>query len=114
MSKKPEVIELEDFAKIDLRVGRVVEAEKLPGSKKLLRVVVDLGSEKRQVLAGLAKWYKPEDLLGKYVVVVANLKPKKMAGSVSEGMILAAVCSGVPKPVLLTVMEPVEPGSDVC
>jgi len=112
--EKPEVIEYEDFARIDLRVGRVVEAERLPGSKKLLRIIVDLGTEKRQVLAGLAKWYRPEDLKGKYVVVVANLKPKKMAGTVSEGMILAAVCSGIPKPVLLTVMEPVEPGSDVC
>jgi len=107
-------ISIEDLAKVDLRVGRVVEAEPVPGSKKLIRLVVDLGGERRQVLAGLAKWYRPEDFLGKYVIVVANLKPKRMAGLESQGMILAAPCGGQEKPVLLTVEEPVEPGSKVC
>ena len=107
-------ISIEDFAKVDLRVGKVISAEPVPGSRKLVKVVVDLGGEKRTVLAGLAKWYKPEDFIGKYVIVVANLKPKRMAGIVSEGMILAAPCSGDSKPVLLTVAEPVEPGSKVC
>ncbi len=109
-----EQIGYEDFAKVDLRVGKVVEAERVPNSRKLIRLVVDLGGEKRQVIAGLAKWYKPEDFLGKYVIVVANLKPKRMAGLVSEGMILAAPCSDESKPALLTVTEPVEPGSKVC
>ena len=107
------LISIEDLAKVDLRVGRVVEAEPVPGSRKLIKLTVDLGTEKRTILAGLAKWYKPEDFVGKYVIVVANLKPKKMAGMVSEGMILAAPCSGG-KPVLVTVSEPVEPGSKVC
>lgn len=107
-------IKYEDFAKIDLRVGKVVSAEKVPKSRKLIKLIVDLGGEKRQILAGLAKWYKPEDFIGKYVVVVANLEPKKMMGLESQGMILAAPCSGESKPVFLTVPEPVEPGSKVC
>ncbi|MCE4604902.1 MAG: methionine--tRNA ligase subunit beta [Aeropyrum sp.] len=108
------IVEFEDFAKLDLRVGRVVKAERLPHSKKLLKLVVDLGGEERQVLAGIAKWYEPEDLVGKLVVVVANLKPKRMAGEVSQGMVLAAPCGDGEKPVLLTVEEPVPPGSKVC
>jgi tRNA-binding protein len=107
-------ISIEDFAKVDLRVGKVVEAEPVPGSRKLVKVVVDLGGERRTILAGLAKWYKPEDFIGKYVIVVANLKPKRMAGLVSEGMILAAPCSDREKPALLTVTDPVPPGSKVC
>ncbi len=108
-------IEYEDFAKIDLRVGRVVKAEPVPGSRKLVKLIVDLGSEQRQVLAGLAKWYKPEDFLGKLVVVVANLKPKRMAGTISQGMILAAPCDeSEGKPVIVTVAEEVKPGAKVC
>jgi len=114
--EKPEIVEFEDFAKLDLRVGRVKKVERVPNSRKLLKVIVDLGPlGERQVLAGLAKWYKPEDLEGKYVVVVANLKPKRMAGLVSQGMILAAPCSEEEgKPVILTVEEPVKEGSQVC
>ena len=108
-----DTISIDEFLKVDLRVGRVVSAEPVPGSRKLVKLEVDLGSERRTILAGLAKWYKPEDFVGKYVIVVANLKPKRMAGLVSEGMVLAAPCEGG-KPVLLTVEEPVEPGSKVC
>ncbi len=107
-------IEYEDFAKLDLRVGRVVEAEPVPNSRKLVKLIVDIGGERRQVLAGLAKWYKPEDFIGKLVIVVANLKPKRMAGLVSQGMVLAAPCGDGEKPVLLTVEEPVQPGAKVC
>jgi tRNA-binding protein len=109
------LVDYEDFAKLDLRVGRVVRAERVPGSRKLLRLIVDLGGEERQVLAGLAKWYSPEDLEGKLVIVVANLKPKRMAGYVSQGMILAAPCDEKEgKPVILTVAEDVKPGAKVC
>ena len=80
----------DDFMKMDLRVGRVVEAEAVPKSKKLIRTVVDLGFETRQILAGVAQHYGPEDLLGKQVVVVANLAPRKMMGLESQGMILMA------------------------
>ncbi len=109
-----QLIDYSDFIRVELRVGKVLEAERVPNSRKLIKLIVDLGGEKRQILAGLAKWYKPEDFIGKYVVVVANLKPKRMAGLESQGMILAAPCSGDSKPVLLTVAEPVEPGSRVC
>ncbi|MEB3756489.1 MAG: methionine--tRNA ligase subunit beta [Desulfurococcales archaeon] len=108
------VIEYNDFAKIDLRVGKVVEAEPVPNSRKLIRLIVDLGDEKRQILAGLAKWYKPEDFLGKKIIVVTNLKPRRMAGLVSQGMILAAGCSEKSKPTLLTVEEDVKPGEKIC
>ncbi len=109
-----ETIDYTDFSKIDLRVGKVVEAEPVPNSRKLIRLIVDLGEEKRQILAGLAKWYKPEDFVGKYVIVVANLKPKRMAGLVSQGMLLAAGCTDDTKPVLLTVSEEVKPGEKIC
>ena len=109
-----DTIEYGDFAKIDLRVGKVLEAEPVPNSRELVKLIVDIGGEKRQILAGLAKWYKPEDFVGKYVIVVANLKPKRMAGLVSQGMVLAAPCGDGEKPVLLTVEEPVEPGAKVC
>ncbi|MEB3757931.1 MAG: methionine--tRNA ligase subunit beta [Desulfurococcales archaeon] len=109
-----ETIDYTDFSKIDLRVGKVVEAEPVPNSRKLIRLIVDLGDEKRQILAGLAKWYKPEDFVGKYVIVVANLKPKRMAGLVSQGMLLAAGCTDDTKPVLLTVSEEVKPGEKIC
>ena len=108
-----DMIEYGDFAKLDLRVGKVLEAEPVPNSRKLVKLIVDIGGEKRQILAGLAKWYKPEDFVGKYVIVVANLKPKRMAGLVSQGMVLAAPCGDGEKPVLLTVEEPVEPGAKV-
>lgn len=106
-------VSFEEFSKLDMRVGKVKKAEKVPGSKKLLRLVVDIGSEERQVIAGLAEWYNPEDLEGKYVVLVANLKPKKIMGYVSQGMVLAT-CGEKSKPVLLTVSEPVSPGEKVC
>ncbi|HID80652.1 MAG TPA: methionine--tRNA ligase subunit beta, partial [Ignisphaera sp.] len=87
-------IDIEYFKKVDLRVGYVKHAERIPGSKKLLRLVVDLGSEERQIVAGLAEWYTPDQLVGKYVVVVANLKPKKIMGYESKGMILATCDEG--------------------
>jgi len=107
-----EQIDIELFRKIDLRVGYVKHAERIPGSKKLLRLITDLGNEERQIIAGLAEWYDPSQLIGKYVVVVANLKPKKLMGYESQGMILATCEEG--KPVLITVAEPVRPGSKIC
>jgi len=108
------LVEYSDFAKLDLRVGRILKAEPVPGSRKLLKLMVDIGGEERQVLAGIARGYKPEELVGKLVIVVVNLKPKRMAGLVSQGMVLAAPCGDGEKPVLLTVDEEVPPGSKVC
>lgn len=83
-------ITIDDFFKTDLRAGKIVECEKLQKSNKLLRLKIDDGIKTRQVLSGIAKWYKPEDLVGKTVLFVANLKPAKLAGELSEGMICAA------------------------
>lgn len=83
-------IVFEDFLKPDLRSGKVIEAEKVPKSTKLLRLQVDLGFEKRQILSGIAEYFEPTDVVGKHVVVVANLKPRRMLGYESQGMILMA------------------------
>jgi len=83
-------ITIDDFAKVDFRVAKVVACEKVEGADKLLKLQLEVGDEIRQVVSGIAKTYKPEDLVGKYVVVVANLKPVKLRGIESKGMILAA------------------------
>lgn len=85
-----EQITIEDFAKLDLRTAKVLSAEKIDGADKLYKLIVDLGFEKRQIVSGLAKHYKPEELVGKNVIVIANLKPVKLRGVESKGMILAA------------------------
>ena len=103
-------IQYDDFAKIDLRVGRVVSAEPVPKSKKLLRCQVDLGFEVRQVLAGVAEHLSPEQLVGKHVVVVANLAPRKMLGLESRGMLLMAKNR---EGKLVPVLGDSEPGSTV-
>jgi methionyl-tRNA synthetase len=84
------VVTIDDFAKIDLRVAKVLKAERVPKSSKLLKLQVECGSEQRQILAGIAKNYEPEKLVGKTVVIVANLQPAKLMGQESQGMILAA------------------------
>jgi methionyl-tRNA synthetase len=86
---KPD-INYEDFEKLDLRVGKVLEAEKVPKADKLLKLIVDLGFEKRTILSGIAEYYKPEELVGKLVTVVANLAPRKIRGIESQGMLLMA------------------------
>ncbi|EGA88186.1 methionyl-tRNA synthetase [Planococcus donghaensis MPA1U2] len=87
-------IEIEDFAKVDLRVATVIDCEAVPKTSKLLKLQLDMGYEKRQVVSGIAEHYKPADLVGKKVVVVANLKPVKLRGELSEGMILAGEKDG--------------------
>jgi len=104
-------IDIDQFLKVELRVARVVSAEKIAGADKLLRLQVDLGSEQRQIVAGIALKYAPELLVGKLVVVVANLKPARLRGVESQGMLLAADLGGVP--VVSTFEEPVAPGTRV-
>jgi methionyl-tRNA synthetase len=104
-------ITIDDFAKVDLRVATVVEAERVKGADKLLRLVVDLGFEKRQVLAGIAVAYSPESLVGRKVVIVANLQPRKLRGLESNGMIVAASIGPEDKPVLVGFHEDVENGA---
>jgi methionyl-tRNA synthetase len=86
----PELIGIEDFMKVDLRVGKIVMAERVEKSEKLIKLKVDLGTETRQVVAGIGKSYSPEELMGKSIVIVANLKPAKLMGIESQGMLLAA------------------------
>jgi methionyl-tRNA synthetase len=86
---KPDIT-YDDFDKLDLRVGKVLEAEKVPKADKLLKLIVDLGFEKRTILSGIAEYYQPEELVGKLVTVVANLAPRKIRGIESQGMLLMA------------------------
>ena len=86
----PQVITIDDFVKVDLRVAQILVAERVPKADKLLRLEVDLGYEKRQILAGIAQYYEPEKLIGRKIVIVANLAPRKMRGLESNGMLLAA------------------------
>jgi methionyl-tRNA synthetase len=86
----PELIGIEDFMKVDLRVGKIVSAEHVEKSEKLVKLKVDIGTETRQVVAGIGKSYTPEDLMGKTIVIVTNLKPAKLMGVESQGMLLAA------------------------
>jgi len=80
---------LEDFKKLDLRVGKILSAERLNGSEKLLKLNVSLGKEARQIVAGIGKSYAPDDLAGKEIIVVANLEPRTLLGIESQGMLLA-------------------------
>jgi methionyl-tRNA synthetase len=104
-------IAIDDFVKIDLRVAQVVVAERIPKADKLLRLEVDLGYEKRQILSGIAEWYAPEELIGRRIVVIANLAPRKMRGLESHGMLLAASNGEDGKPVLATFAEDIALGS---
>ncbi|RLF07020.1 MAG: methionine--tRNA ligase subunit beta [Thermoprotei archaeon] len=106
-----EEITLDFFNALDLRVGVVVEAERIPSSKKLLKLKVDVGNEIREIVAGGAEYYDPSYFLGKRFVVLVNLKPKKIAGVESKGMLLAADVDG--KPVWLTVDGDAPPGSRI-
>jgi methionyl-tRNA synthetase len=104
-------IDISEFARLDLKVGQVKEAEKIAGSKKLIKLQVDLGSEVRQVVAGIAEAYAPEALVGKKIVLVANLKPAKLMGVESNGMVLAASVDG--RPILCTFETDVPVGAKV-
>jgi len=102
---------IEDFVKIDLRVAQIIVAERIPKADKLLRLEVDLGYEKRQILSGIAEWYTPEELIGRRIVVITNLAPRKMRGLESHGMLLAASNGDNGKPVLATFSEDIALGS---
>ncbi len=108
-----EEITIEDFQKLDIRIGVVKSAERIEGTK-LLKLIIDLGGQERQIISGIAPWYSPEQLIGKRVVVLANLKPKKIRGYESQGMILAAGCEEGQRPFVLTVDGEAPAGSKVC
>lgn len=107
---EPERIGIEEFSRIQMRVGQVIEAQKVEGSRKLIRMMVDLGSEVRQVVAGIAEAYEPASLINRKVVIVANLKPARLMGFESNGMVVAATAPGG-RPVLATFAEDIPNGS---
>jgi methionyl-tRNA synthetase len=107
----PTVISIDDFAKVELRVAQILVAERIPKADKLLRLEVDLGYEKRQILAGIAQYYEPEKLIGRKIVIVANLAPRKMRGLESNGMLLAASLPTDGAPVLAGFLEDVPLGA---
>jgi methionyl-tRNA synthetase len=104
------MITIDDFLKLDLRVAQVKFAEKVKGADRLLRIEVDLGYEQRQIVAGIALAYTPEQLIGRKIVIIANLQPRKLKGLESQGMLLAASLEGG-KPVLAGFLEEVPVGA---
>jgi methionyl-tRNA synthetase len=107
----PEKIAIEDFAKVEMRVGQIKTAERIVGADKLLKLTVDIGTEIRQICAGIAQYYEPEALVGRKVAVVVNLAPRKLRGVESNGMIIAAAVGPEGRPVLAGFLEDVEVGA---
>ncbi len=89
-SKVGDMINIDDFKKVELKVAKILEAERVEGSEKLIKLQLELGDEKRQVLGGIGKYYTPEELVGRQIIIVANLEPRQMMGLESNGMLLAA------------------------
>jgi methionyl-tRNA synthetase len=108
---EPQHITIDDVIKVDLRVAQILVAERIPKADKLLRLEVDLGYEKRQILAGIAQYYEPEKLVGRKIIIVANLAPRKMRGLESNGMLLAASLPPDGAPVLAGFLEEVPLGA---
>jgi methionyl-tRNA synthetase len=106
-----EKIAIEDFAKVEMRVGQVKTAERIIGADRLLKLTVDIGTEVRQICAGIAQYYEPESLIGRKVVVVVNLAPRKLRGVESNGMIVAASVGPEGRPILAGFAEDVEVGA---
>ena len=105
------MINIDDFKKIELKGAKVISAERVEGSDKLLKLEVGLGEEKRQIIAGIGKVYNPEDLVGKEIVIVANLEPRSLMGLESQGMVLAANAES--GPVLIMPDKEVVPGTEL-
>ena len=105
-------LSIDDFMKVELRVAKVLEAEAVPKSKKLIKLRVDVGTEQRTIVAGIAEAYQPDQLVGRTIVIVANLKPAKLMGIESNGMVLAASVEGG-APTLLSVDPSMPPGTRV-
>lgn len=105
------IVNFEDFAKVDLRVGEIVDAEEIEGADKLLKLRVDLGEDsKRTICAGIKQYYSADELIGKKIIVVANLAPRKMRGIESQGMLLAASTEDPEKIVLISPEKDIENG----
>ena len=106
-----DTISYEDFAKLDLRTAVIKKVEEIEGADKLYKLTLELESEKRIIAAGIKQFYKKEELIGKTIIIIANLEPKKLKNIVSEGMLLAADNNG--KPILLTTSEDCDSGKKI-
>lgn len=104
-------ISIDEFMKVQLKTAKILSAERVPKSEKLIKLQVSLGTEQRQIVAGIGKKYEPDTLIGKTIVIVTNLKPAKLMGVESQGMVLAAGDAEVRG--LLTILEEVDPGTKV-
>lgn len=113
MSEAPACIQFDDFMKLELRVATIVQADVHPAADKLLVLQIDLGTERRQIVAGIRQHYEPAALVGKQIVVVANLAPRMMRGLESKGMLLAASSEDHTQVILLTTDRPIAPGARV-
>ncbi len=109
---RDERLSIDEFMKVELRVAKVLAAERVPKSKKLVKMLIDVGNEERTIVAGIAEAYSPESLVGRTVVIVANLKPAKLMGVESNGMVLAASPEGG-LPMLVGLDQPLPPGTRV-
>lgn len=105
-------ITLEEFSRVQLKIGRVIHSESLPGMKKVFKATIDLGNEQRELAVGGALHYKPDEFVGRSVVVCTNLEPKKIGNIVSRGMLLAADGPDG-RPVFLTITEDIPPGASI-
>jgi len=105
------MITFNDFQKLEIRIGKVISAEKIPEADKLIKFVFDLGDEQRQIVAGIAEFFEPEELIGKEMPILTNIEPRMLKGHESQGMILAADVEG--QPILLSPEKEVPAGSIV-
>ncbi len=105
------MVSYEEFKKLDIRIGKILKAEHIEGADKLLRLEIDLGSEIKQIVAGIAQFYEPEKLVGKEIPILANLEPRILRGVESQGMMLAADNNG--QPVIMSPDNEIPPGSIV-
>jgi methionine--tRNA ligase beta chain len=110
--KEQRYITFQEFSKVKLKIGKVIHSESLPGMKKVFKAIIDLGNEQRELVVGGALHYKPQEFIGRSVVVCSNLEPKKIGNMVSKGMLLAADGPDE-RPVFLTVTEDVPPGASI-
>ena len=107
------MIDFKEFKKLDLRVAKIIKADRVEGSEKLLKLQIDLGDEERQLIAGIAKFYPADELIGREIIIVANLEPKIIFSLESQGMLLAAKEEESGRPVLLMPDRMVSPGSRI-
>lgn len=112
MNETKDLISFEDFKRVELKVGRIINAESLTGYNKILKITVDLGNERRMIVSGLAKHYLPKEIIDKNVIVCTNLEPKKFGENTSNGMVLAATDDNG-RPILLTLPEDIKLGSPI-